>query len=138
MKAKLTFIAAHAAQHSIRLMCRVLSVSPSWFPAWRVGAPKRAARHAVRDALAARIREIFEQSKRRYGAPRIHAELVAQGVRIARSWRGHKSVQWTDLPDNSGQDHETEWYPPATPSPAHPSHHRQQAQAWHRAEPAEA
>ncbi|MEO0428069.1 MAG: IS3 family transposase [Pseudomonadota bacterium] len=105
MKAKLTFIAAHAAQHSIRLMCRVLSVSPSWFHAWRAAGPKRAAREAARDALAARIREIFEQSKRRYGAPRIHAELVAQGLRIARSWRGYKSVQWTDLPGNGGKDH---------------------------------
>ncbi|MEM8623356.1 MAG: IS3 family transposase, partial [Pseudomonadota bacterium] len=84
MKAKLTFIAAHTAQYAIRLMCRVLSVSASWFHAWRAAAPRRAARQAVRDALAARIREIFEQSKGRYGAPRIHAELVAQGLWIAR------------------------------------------------------
>ncbi|MEL6210195.1 MAG: hypothetical protein AAFR44_08450 [Pseudomonadota bacterium] len=35
MKAKLDFIAAHAARFAIRLMCRVLSVSPSWFHAWR-------------------------------------------------------------------------------------------------------
>jgi putative transposase len=84
MRAKLDFIAAHGSQHAIRLMCRVLSVSPSWFHAWRAAAPERAARQAVRGALAARIRKVFEKSKGRYGAPRIHAELLAQGLRIAR------------------------------------------------------
>lgn len=84
MKMKLTFIAAHAAQHAIRLMCRVLSVSPSWFHAWCATAPKRAVRQGARDALTARIRRLFDESKGRYGAPRIHAELRAQGLRIAR------------------------------------------------------
>ncbi len=84
MKAKLAFIAAHAAEHAIRLMCRVLSVSPSWFHAWRAAAPKRAARQAARDVLADKIRDIFEDSRRRYGAPRIHAELLAQDLRISR------------------------------------------------------
>jgi putative transposase len=84
MRAKLDFIAAHVSQHAVRLMCRVLSVSPSWFHAWRAAAPDRAARQAARDALGVRIRTIFEKSKGRYGAPRIHAELLAQGLRIAR------------------------------------------------------
>jgi len=34
--------------------------------------------------LAFRIRKIFEKSKGRYGAPRIQAELVAQGLRVDR------------------------------------------------------
>lgn len=84
MNAKLAFIAAHAEEHAIRLMGRVLSISPSWFHAWRAGAPDRAARQATRDAMVARIRAIFSESRARYGAPRIHAELVAQGERIAR------------------------------------------------------
>lgn len=84
MKAKLAFIAAHVAEHAVRLMCRLLSVSPSWFHAWRAAAPDRAARQAAQDTTAARIRTIFEDSRARYGAPRIHAELVAQGERIAR------------------------------------------------------
>ena len=84
MKAKLDFIAAHVSQHAIRLMCRVLSVSPSWFHAWRAATSDRAVRQAARDALGMRIRAIFEKSKGRYGAPRIHAELAAQGLRIAR------------------------------------------------------
>lgn len=84
MNAKLAFIAAHAAEHAVRLMRRVLSVSPSWFHAWRATAPDRAAHKAGRDAMAARIRAIFVESRARYGAPRIHAERVAQGERIAR------------------------------------------------------
>ncbi len=84
MKAKLAFIAAHVAEHAVRLMCRVLSVSPSWFHAWRAAAPEREAHRAVQDAMATRIRAIFVESQARYGAPRIHAELVAQGERIAR------------------------------------------------------
>ncbi|WP_371743968.1 IS3 family transposase [Mangrovicoccus sp. HB161399] len=65
-------------------MCRVLSVSTSWFYSCRAAAPKRAARRASRDALLPRIRSIFEASRRRYGAPRIHAELRGQGIRVAR------------------------------------------------------
>ncbi len=84
MNAKLAFIAAHVAEHAVRLMCRVLSVSPSWFHAWRAATPDRAASRAAQDTMAARIRTIFEDSRARYGAPRIHAELVAQGERIAR------------------------------------------------------
>ncbi|WP_172332844.1 IS3 family transposase, partial [Mangrovicoccus sp. HB161399] len=84
MNTKLEFIAAHASAHAVSLMCRALSVSTSWFYAWRVAAPKRAARRASRDALLPRIRAIFEDSRRRYGAPRIHAELREQGIRVAR------------------------------------------------------
>ncbi len=84
MSAKLAFITARVAEHGIRLMCRLLHVSPSWLHAWRAAAPKRAARQAARDALAAKIRAIFAGSQRRYGAPRIHAELRNEGIRIAR------------------------------------------------------
>ena len=100
MKAKLAFIAAHAAEHAIRLMCRVLSVSPSWFHAWRAAAPKRAARQAARDVLADKIRDIFEDSRRRYGTPRIHAELLAQDLRISRKTVAkiiHHSRGWCAL-----------------------------------------
>ena len=48
---------------------RVLAVAHSWFHARRRAAPKRAERAARRDRLVSGIREIFEQSKRCYGAP---------------------------------------------------------------------
>ena len=83
MNAKLAVIAAHAVDHAARLMSRVLSVSPGWFHAWRA-APDRPARQAPQDAMAARTRAIVAERRARYGAPCIHAELVAQGERIAR------------------------------------------------------
>ena len=84
MKTKHAFIAAHASGHAIRFMCRVLGVAHSWFHARRRATPKRTERAARRDRLGSEIREIFEQSKRCYGAPRIHAELKARGLRISK------------------------------------------------------
>ena len=84
MNTKFAFIVAHLAEHTIRLMCWVLGVSRSWFHAWRLSAPDRAERKARWDALADKILAIFEASKRRYGAPRIHAELRALAHRVSR------------------------------------------------------
>jgi len=84
MIAKLAFIAAHARDYAIRLLCRVLDVSRSWFHAWHRTAPERAARAARHGALIEEIKSIFEDTKQRYGAPRIHAELRDRGYRVAR------------------------------------------------------
>jgi putative transposase len=63
-------------------MCRVLGVSPSGYYAWR-GRP--ASPHAQKDAeLTRRIRAIHAYSKGTYGAPRIHVELIEQGVHAGR------------------------------------------------------
>ncbi|WP_172331802.1 hypothetical protein [Mangrovicoccus sp. HB161399] len=51
MNTKLEFIAAHAAEHPVILMCGVLSVSTSWFHSWLAAAPKRAARQVARVEL---------------------------------------------------------------------------------------
>lgn len=80
MIAKLAFIAAHTRDYSIRLLCRVLGVSRSWFHAWQRTAPERAARAARYEALIEEIRSIFDESKQRYGAPRIRAELQDRGT----------------------------------------------------------
>ena len=84
MKTKHAFIAAHASEHAIRFMCRVLGVAHSLFQPRRRAAPKRAERAARPGRLGSEIREIFEQSKRCYGTPRIHAELKARGLRISK------------------------------------------------------
>jgi hypothetical protein len=65
MSATLAFIVAHASEHAIRFMCRVLGIARSWFHAWQRAAPKRAERTARRDRLGAEIREIFAESKGR-------------------------------------------------------------------------
>src|SRR5512144_28375 len=84
MNARLAFIAAHMAEHAVRPMCRVLGASRSWFHAWRRAAPTRAERATRREVLVAEVREIFEASRQRYGAPRVHADLQAQGRRISK------------------------------------------------------
>lgn len=68
--------------YPITLMCRLLGVSPSGFYAWRQRAPS--ARGQANEQLLARIRLIHERSRSTYGAPRIHAELVAEGLRVSR------------------------------------------------------
>ncbi len=77
------FIAAKKAEHSIKLMCRVLEVSRSGFHAWAAREPSP---RAVADAvLTGRIAEIHERSLKTYGSPRVHAELrLEDGVRVGR------------------------------------------------------
>jgi putative transposase len=77
------FIAAKKAEHSIKIMCRVLEVSRSGFHAWAAREPSG---RAVADAaLTERIAEIHGESRTTYGSPRVHAELrLADGVRVGR------------------------------------------------------
>lgn len=76
------FIHAEKANHTIAMMCAVLGVSRSGYHAWASRAPSA---RAVRDAeLLDTIRDIHTDSKRRYGAPRVHGELAAAGERVGR------------------------------------------------------
>ena len=63
-------------------MCRVLEVSASGYYAWRERPPSEREREDA--ALSERIRTIHEDSFGTYGAPRVHAELRAQDVRVGR------------------------------------------------------
>jgi putative transposase len=68
--------------HAAVTMCRVLDVSPSGYYAWRIRPPSARAR---RDGeLLERILAIHAESRGTYGAPRVQAELRAQGVSISR------------------------------------------------------
>ena len=73
---------ANRANYPIATQCRVLGVSPSGYYAWLDRAPS--ARRVIDEALLERIRAIHRKSRGTYGAPRIHAELVDEGWRIAR------------------------------------------------------
>ena len=70
------------AAPAIATLCRVLEVSPSGYYAWH----RRPASPRVREdaALTAEIEAIHIHSRGTYGAPRIHAELVARGRRVSR------------------------------------------------------
>ena len=63
----------------MRRMCQVLGISASGYYAWRRRRPS--ARQEANEAMVERIKEIHAESDKTYGSPRVHAELVAQGVR---------------------------------------------------------
>ena len=71
------FIDAHQQEWPVAVMCDVLEVSTAGFYAWRTR-PVSASQER-RDRLIVEIRVIHDTVKARYGSPRIHAELVAQG-----------------------------------------------------------
>jgi putative transposase len=66
----------------VRVMCDALSVSPSGFYAWR-SRPESARKIANRELLVD-IRRVHADHRGRYGAPRIHAELRAEGQIVSR------------------------------------------------------
>jgi putative transposase len=66
----------------VATVCRVLGVSASGYYAWQ-SRPLSARAEADR-ALIEQIRAIHEHSRGTYGAPRVHADLDAQGIHIGR------------------------------------------------------
>ena len=71
------FVKGYQADHAIATLCRVLGVSPSGYYAWQHRAPSV---RTQRDAeLTMKIHTIHLESRGTYGAPRVHAELAAQG-----------------------------------------------------------
>jgi putative transposase len=75
-----SFIDVERASHSIPLMCRVLRVSRSGYYAWRERMPSSREREDT--VLTERIRQVHHDSRGVYGAPRIHAKLRSEGVRV--------------------------------------------------------
>ena len=79
---KFAFISEEKVAFPIAIMCRLLVVSPSGYYASQ-GRPISA--RALRDQeLSERVSAVHLESKRRYGSPRVHAELQATGQRVGR------------------------------------------------------
>jgi transposase InsO family protein len=78
-------IARYRGEFPVRLMCRALQVSRTGFYA----AQRRpaSARARADRRLTLEIRAIHHAARRRYGAPKIHEQLRAQGIRC-----GHNRV----------------------------------------------
>jgi putative transposase len=75
-------MSANQAAFPIAAMARVLGVSEAGYHAWRQRLPSA---HAVADAaLLKRVRTVHTSSRETYGAPRVHAELRADGERHGR------------------------------------------------------
>ena len=75
-------MSANRAYFPIATMARVLGVSEAGYYAWLRRPP---CAHALADvALLKRIRTVHASSRETYGAPRVHAELRAEGERHGR------------------------------------------------------
>jgi putative transposase len=88
-------VSAHRAEFPIATMCRVLGISSSGYYAWTTRTPSRRAQ--TNAALTKTVRTIHAVSRGTYGAPRVHAELAANGIpasknRVARLMRNASVV----------------------------------------------
>jgi putative transposase len=75
-------VSANQAGFSVATMCRVLGLSQSAYYASRRRPPS--ARSLMDSWLLERIQASHAGSRGTYGAPRIHADLAAQGIRIGQ------------------------------------------------------
>jgi transposase InsO family protein len=79
---KYAAILKHVGQFSVVLMCRALTIAQSGYYAWLKRSPsKKSARDSI---LLVHVRASYKASRRRYGSPRVHADLYAAGHRVAR------------------------------------------------------
>src|SRR3979490_1372402 len=89
---RLRFIEDRRADYPVTIMCDVLGVSPAGYYAWR--ARPESQRSAANRDLVDDIKRVHRDTSGRYGSPRTHAELRAQGRgasrgRIERLMRHH-------------------------------------------------
>ena len=77
------FIQERRTQFRVAVMCRVLEVSRSGYYDW-VDRPEsiRAKRHRE---LTVKIRQTHIESRKIYGSPRIHGELIDQGEKVGKN-----------------------------------------------------
>ncbi len=79
---KFAWIAAEKATYPVTRLCRCLRVSPSGFYAAQ---HRPESRHAQTDRrLRVLVCASFDGSRRRYGSPRVHADLADQEVHVSR------------------------------------------------------
>ena len=91
---KFRFVQEHRETFRVGMMCRVLKVSRSGYYAWRTRQPGQ--REHADQRLTERIREIHEESRETYGAPRIHRALRMENTRVGRK-RVARLMRWDGL-----------------------------------------
>ncbi len=79
---RFTFIAAKKAEHTVTILCRCLRVTRSGFYAWQARPESLHARNDRR--LTVLVRASFEESRHRYGSPRVHEDLIDLDERVSR------------------------------------------------------
>ena len=76
------FIEQHARTYPVRLMCRVLGVSPSGYYAWR--SRPESYRAMANRRLLQEVQRLHARHHGRYGSPRMHAALRSEGHQVSR------------------------------------------------------
>ena len=76
------FIEDRRADYPVTILCSTLGVSPAGYYAWRSRPESR--RSAANRDLVDDIKQVHRDTSGRYGSPRIHAELKAQGRGVSR------------------------------------------------------
>lgn len=76
------FIQAEKAHYPVGVLCQLLAVARSGFYAWC--RRPTSARAQQNQWLMTHIRACYQASRGRYGSPRIHQDLQAQGIRVGR------------------------------------------------------
>ncbi|HEX8822873.1 MAG TPA: IS3 family transposase [Archangium sp.] len=82
LEVKFEFIEAEKAHFPVDFMCQQLGVSRSGYYAWKERPESE--RHKADRALAEVVTAVHQESRGRYGSPRVHAELRARGQRVSR------------------------------------------------------
>ena len=105
------FVENHRDGWPVRLMCRVLRVSPSGYYAGR--GRRESSRAIRRRELTEKAQEVYQKSRRTYGSPRVHRQLLEEGERcnvktvatlMARNgWSGRQSRAFR--PQTTMSDH---------------------------------
>src|ERR1700736_6545836 len=76
------FIEDRRVDYPVTILCDVLGVSPAGYYAWRARPESR--RSVANRGLVDDIKRVHRDTSGRYGSPRIHAELRAQGRGASR------------------------------------------------------
>ena len=79
---RFTFIAAKKAEHTVTILCRCLCVTRSGVYAWQARPESLHARADRR--LKVLVHTSFAESRRNYGSPRVHDDLIDWQERVSR------------------------------------------------------
>ena len=79
---RVTFIAAKKAEHPVTSLCRCLCVTRSGFYAWQARPESLHARNDRR--LKVLVHASFAESRRNYGSPRVHDDLIDWQEHVSR------------------------------------------------------
>lgn len=82
MSDKYAAIRADRGRYPVRLMCAALQVSVSGF--YAAARRPKSARATADEALRVQVRTAHAMSGRRYGAPRVHRQLIKSGLSIGK------------------------------------------------------